>query len=305
MKTTQSLPLQERKATLTSNSVNAEARTAELIWSTGAEVLRQDWWTGTRYIERLSLKPGAVRLDRMNDHAPLLNTHGMSFFSANPLEDVLGVVVPDSTKITTGSARSTVRFSKRESVEPIFQDVQDGIIRNVSVGYRVFKFEVTEANEKTKTIEIREAVDWEPGEISLVPMGADPKAHVRTADGVATEDGVLTYRTAELGTVLNECELETREQEESPSIYEGHRNASFYLRVEWGEDSPARFYRMSDGQEVEMVPVDERRTAAEESEPTPNTESEEEAPTEVLHTRPKGLSSADRKRRLAVQELAV
>jgi hypothetical protein len=68
-------------------TVEAEHRTVEVVWSTGAAVRRRDPWTGKRYDEVLSLKESHVDLSRLNGGAPLLNTHG-----AWDLSDVIGVV---------------------------------------------------------------------------------------------------------------------------------------------------------------------------------------------------------------------
>lgn len=153
-------------------SVDKDARTVALIFSTGAAVLRSDWWSGKQYREVLSLESGHVRLERLNSGAPLLDAH-----SAWSIGDVLGTVQQDSARLEKGKALATVRFSKRESVEPIWQDVLDGIIRSVSVGYRVYKFQ--EDTPKDGGIPTRTAIDWEPYEISMVPMPADVGARVR------------------------------------------------------------------------------------------------------------------------------
>lgn len=131
-----------------------------------------DWWTGKRYIEKLSIDPKAVKLERLNAGGPLLDAH-----SAYSITDQIGAVVPGTAQIVKGEARATVRFSKRDAVEPIFQDVRDGIVRSVSVGYRVYVFEETQA--KDDKVPTRTATSWEPYEISLVPMPADAGARVR------------------------------------------------------------------------------------------------------------------------------
>jgi len=160
-----------RQAEVRADRIDPEARTAEVVFSTGAAVDRFDWWTGKRYIETLSLEPGHVRLKRINNSAPLLDAH-----SSYELRNQIGVVVPTSARIEGGKGTATVRFSKRADVEPLFQDVVDGIVRNVSVGYKVHKFEITAEEGKP---ELRHAVDWEPYEISAVPMGADDGAKFR------------------------------------------------------------------------------------------------------------------------------
>lgn len=172
------------------DSIDAEARTAEVVFSTGAPVERASWFSGERWIETLGLEAKNVRLKRLNNGAPFLNTH-----SAWNLSDVIGVVEPGSVELTAKRAKATVRFSKREDVEPIWRDVQDGILRNVSVGYRVHKYEVTKEEGKP---EIRHAVDWEPYEISAVPIGADDGAKVRSdGEQVATNPCVIITRSME------------------------------------------------------------------------------------------------------------
>jgi hypothetical protein len=190
------LPPLALRADVRPDSVNAEQRTAEVVFSTGAPVSRFDWGTGQRYTETLSLKPKDIRLDRLNDGAPFLNAH-----SAFDLSDVLGVVVSKSARVVDGQAIATIRFSKRDTVEPIWRDVQDGIIRNVSVGYRVHKYEQTDAADARPAI--RHAVDWEPYEISAVPMPADNGAKVR-ADSTQTNPCVLVTRAPEETMAMDE-----------------------------------------------------------------------------------------------------
>lgn len=159
------------------DSVDETTRTVELVWSTGASVRRRDPWTGRVYDEVLSLDAAHVDLSRLNGGAPLLNTHG-----AYDLEDVLGVVEAAwiDTRAGTPVGRARVRFSERENVAPIWADVRSGIIRNVSVGYAVRTYEITEEEGR---VPVWRAVDWQPMELSAVPVGADAAAGFR-AQGV-------------------------------------------------------------------------------------------------------------------------
>lgn len=164
------IPMQTRVASVSPASIDEQKRTVELVWSTGAAVKRMDWRSGEIFEEQLSMDPAHVRLGRLNGGAPLLDTHGRY-----SLSDVIGVV--EQAWIANGEGRAVVRFSSRAEVEPLWKEVLDGIIRNVSVGYSIHKFEdVTQRDAKTKTML---ATDWEPSEISLVPIGADAKAGVR------------------------------------------------------------------------------------------------------------------------------
>lgn len=157
-------------------AIDKQARTVDLIFSTGAAVERYDWLRDTRYLEQLSLDPKAVRLDRLNTAGPLLDAH-----SAYSVYDQLGAVVAGTARIENGQARAKVVFSQRDTVTPIWNDViaDPPIIRSVSVGYRVYAFEETTADGKIPT---RTAVDWEPFELSMVPMPADMGAKVRDGD---------------------------------------------------------------------------------------------------------------------------
>lgn len=70
------LPVQTRAAALLTGTANVEARTVELVWSTGAPVRRRDPMTGETYDEILVLDAEACDLSRLNAGAPLLNAHG-------------------------------------------------------------------------------------------------------------------------------------------------------------------------------------------------------------------------------------
>lgn len=171
-----------RAAAFRPATYDAEARTIEVVWTTGAEVRRFDWWTNTHYREALMVSAEAVDLSRLNAGAPVLNTH-----SSSELEDVIGVV--ERAWIEGGEGRALLRFSDREEVQPIIRDIEAGILRNISAGYWVDEWAVTPATA-TQT-ELRTAVRWMPGEISFVPVPADARAQVRSATPHSFADGAL------------------------------------------------------------------------------------------------------------------
>jgi len=183
------------RAEVSAQSVDDAARTVELIFSTGAGVERYDWMNDTSYLETLSLDPAHVRIDRLNAGGPLLDAH-----SDWSLADILGTVVPGSVSLAKKQARCTVRFSKREAVEPIWQDVKDGIIRSVSVGYRTYRFEETPPS-KNNAMPVRLCTDWEPFEVSMVPIPADAGAMVRGKERPKVD--------------FNPCQIVTRKLEEN------------------------------------------------------------------------------------------
>lgn len=167
--TTTEIPALTLRAEVRADSIDTESRTAEVIWTTGARVLRGFF---DRFYEELSLDPKHVRMGRLESgRAPLLDTHN-GFESRG----VIGVV--ESASLGRGRGTATVRFAKNdEEADRAWNKVEQRILVNVSVGYRVHKYEKTEGGDGT--IPVYRAVDWEPFEVSIVPMGADDGAKVR------------------------------------------------------------------------------------------------------------------------------
>lgn len=168
------IPMQQRAMPL--GSLDRDKRTVDVVFSTGAGVRRMDWWTGERYIEELSLDPAHVRLERLNAGGPLLAVHNQW-----ELRAVVGVIEDGSARIESGQGVARVRFdTDDEEAERAFRKVANKIVRNVSVGYIVHRYLKIDA-EQQGGLPIWRAIDWEPLEISLVPVPADAGAQVRSA----------------------------------------------------------------------------------------------------------------------------
>jgi HK97 family phage major capsid protein/HK97 family phage prohead protease len=155
------LPVQYRYFELDRAAINKDARTVELSFSSNTPVNR---WYGSEVLDH---SKKSVRMARMNNGAPLLANHDM--------DQHIGIVESASIQDQSRGV-AQVRFGNSPLAQQKFQDVQDGILRNVSVGYIVHKFQVTESDDKTPD-EYR-ATDWEPVEVSLVAVPADPTVGV-------------------------------------------------------------------------------------------------------------------------------
>jgi len=172
----ETITLLPRRADLAPATADRDARTVEVIWSTGAPVRRRDM--AGEYIERLSLDAAAVDLSRLKG-ASVLDAHRQS-----AVRDVLGSVRSAAVDGKRGTA--LIQFSGRPEVEPIWQDVLAGILRHVSVGYSVEEW----AESQENGARVLTAVRWTPHEISLVPTPADPGAKIRMeTDMIDTDTG--------------------------------------------------------------------------------------------------------------------
>lgn len=153
----------------------APAARFELVFTTGAPVRRFDWQNGRYYIEQLEVSAEAINTERLVRGAPLLNSH-----SAWSLEDQIGVC--DQPTISNGEGIVQSQLSRRESVRGIVQDLEDRVIRNVSVGYVRDAIEMIAPAELTGMWTYR-VTRWTPMEVSLTPIPADMDSQVRSVAG--------------------------------------------------------------------------------------------------------------------------
>ncbi len=145
----------ERALQVERAAINEEARTATLAFA--SETPYERWWG----IEILDTTATSMRQGRLRSGANLLCDHDT--------RDVVGVV--ESVEIGADRvARAVVRFGKSARAEEVWQDVRDGIRRNVSVGYLIHKAQLVETKEGLETYRV---TDWEPLEVSLVSVPAD------------------------------------------------------------------------------------------------------------------------------------
>ena len=155
----------ERSLSVERAMVDSEARTVELAFA--SETPYDRWW-GT---EILDCAQTSIRLGRLVAGGPLLMDHDS--------RDHVGVI--ESVQIGADRVcRAVVRFGKSARAEEVFQDVLDGIRRNVSVGYMIHEAKLVETSEDK---DIYRVTDWEPFEVSIVSVPADASVGVgRAAD---------------------------------------------------------------------------------------------------------------------------
>lgn len=156
-----------------------------LSFSSEEPVTRQSFFSDP-WVEVLGHERSEVDMERLNNSAPLLYNHDRS-----ERENRIGVV--ERAWLENGRGYAEVRLSKRAEVEGIWQDVRDGILRNVSVAYRINERKLEEEHKDKP--DLYRVVSWTPMEISLVDIPADPTVGVgRSAEEMSRNGSASNYQ---------------------------------------------------------------------------------------------------------------
>ena len=184
--------------------LNKEKRTIRVQFSSEAPVKR---WFGEEVLDHAA---SSVDLSRLTAGGAVLREHDTA--------QIVGVT--ESAEVTskrTGEAE--IRFAKTAAGDEAMALVEDGILRSISVGYRVEKFEVDEDEEEYR------AIRWQPLEISLVAIPADPSAKVLRSN--QTQYPVMITRSIK-SPILRapaDTEVEHEETEEQKQAREAAEQA--------------------------------------------------------------------------------
>lgn len=157
----------KRQVSADVSKADKETRTVEFSFSSEFPV---DRWFGK---EILSHNSGSADLSRMNAGANALFNHNM--------DDYVGVV----EKAWIGEDKRgycEVRFGKSAEADQKFQDVLDGVLRNVSFGYMIDELVLSKQGKDGQDSEYT-ATRWQPYEVSFVTVPADPTVGVGRSEG--------------------------------------------------------------------------------------------------------------------------
>lgn len=187
----------------TIDHVDIDSRTVELSFSSETPYGR---WFGD---EILCHDEECINLERFN------NGLGTVLFN-HDRDAVVGHI--EKVWLEDNRGKALVRFDTDEQSETIFQKVQSGTLQGVSVGYAINRYEVLE-DEDTKSTNGRfngpayVVTDWEPLEISIVSVPADPTVGV----GRSAEEIHTSIDTQEDNTRMDqEKNLEVQEVKSAP-----------------------------------------------------------------------------------------
>lgn len=174
----EALPVQYRAYALRAEQ-SGEGAAVPLSFSSDRPVQRQ-YYGGLWWNEVLGHDKGEVRTERLQQGLTLLVEHDPKL-RAGRLEN---------GEIRAGEGRGEAYFGTTEFARTTKQEVDDKTLRYVSVGYIVHQMErVQDADpaddEDEDYLGTYRVSDWEPVEVSLVSVPADPSVGVRRAvDGL-------------------------------------------------------------------------------------------------------------------------
>jgi HK97 family phage major capsid protein len=110
------------------------------------------------YIEELAITPDAIDLSRAP--LPVIESHDSG--SVN-------VATAENLRIEGGKLRADIRFGSSTRARELLADVKARVVRNLSIGYAVTAW-------KDLPNRVRRAIAWQPHEVSIVSVPADPAA---------------------------------------------------------------------------------------------------------------------------------
>lgn len=139
----------------------------------------------------------AIDMSRLaSGNAPLLKDHDMS--------SQIGIVEEAYLDRADRKLRAVVRFGKSPLARQVYDDVKDGIVRNVSIGYVIKNME-QKRNDGTVVVN-----QWMPYEASITAVPADNSVGVnRSANFVETTEVKEDIKMTEVNT--DEIRLEAAE----------------------------------------------------------------------------------------------
>lgn len=171
------LPPLERDICLEQLELREDKGVTRLSFSASSEIPIERWFGQ----EILSHDPKAVRLDRAKQGAmPLLFNHEWG--------DPIGMV--DKARISDNRMMVDAHLYDTARAKEVGQMIAGGL-KNISIGYRIH---VVEEDTKEGTFTAR---DWEPYEVSVVTVPADPTVGIgRKAQGEALEVRMISNPAA-------------------------------------------------------------------------------------------------------------
>lgn len=202
----------DQRAIGSSSRVDEETRTIhDVCFTTGQRGLRYDWSTGQQYYEELEVSDTAIRKSRLDKGLSVIDSHD----TWRGLDGVFGITL-NEYRIENGELIGSVRFSDDEDSDKNYKKVRSGVLKHTSLGYNTYRMKYM--GDAPDGIPVYRAVDWEPTELSFVPVSFETTNGVRNLDNNAGKP-----------TALHKCEIDI--EDENMSLP--------FTRMTRGANSPA------------------------------------------------------------------
>lgn len=176
-----------------------------------------DRWFGP---EILVHEEGAIDLDFFRGgSAPLLLDHDHT----KQIGVIEEVRLDDDSKM-----RALVRFSKNALASEVYDDVQDEIRKNVSIGYHIKAIERVEEDGEVKSVRVTQ---WSPKEVSIVSVPADESVGVGRASDANPNSEPKEMEQKMTKDVIDAAEVERQVRADLEATHATATNAAVEARA--------------------------------------------------------------------------
>lgn len=172
------LTLQTREAAVMPATWSDDDDGVDVVWTTGSRRRTYDWMTDQVFDEELVVDAESVDMARFESGVvQVIDGHRVHEGTGT----ILGIAKRGWIEGGQGHARVVFRTSTPE-LAAIAADVKAGLLRAMSFGYSVQRYEIIRAQDRTDggTVPLYRATRWTPQEISFVAVPADPNAAPRS-----------------------------------------------------------------------------------------------------------------------------
>lgn len=187
-----------RAADIPAGEAQAEEGLLRLTISCSSEIpyLRQSWWDDP-WIEVLGHKSSECDLSRFNGGAGvLLANHDRTTATGNT--PLAGIGVIEAARLIGDRLEVDIAISRREALADLRQDILDGLVKNVSIGYLINERILVRQGKDGEADEYR-VTNWLPYEVSLVDIPADATVGLgRSLDAPDPKNPEVRYRVISL-----------------------------------------------------------------------------------------------------------
>lgn len=189
------MPIRHCRALVQPQTADAETREVDVVFATERPIPTFGW--EEEYDEVLVCTPEAVCMERAERGLPVMDCHNTSSVF-NQIGRTVNVWFNDKRELC-----ARIRFSERAEVVELFKDIVSGIVKDISVGYVIYKYE---REEREGQRPIYRAVYWMPTELSFAPVQADIGSEVRAGREQYTVE--IINKTTSMGTISKKRKVE-------------------------------------------------------------------------------------------------